>query len=96
MSVLTTLNVVSIGGANTRRFHHGVHLGHRHGRPTLLCEKYFDLIVPLPEMFCQFPLCSSVHFGLGLRLRAARKRAESLTWERIVQDFEAVLLDVAS
>jgi glycosyltransferase involved in cell wall biosynthesis len=27
---------------------------------------------------------------------AARKRAESLTWERIVQDFEAVLLDVAA
>jgi len=31
--------------------------------------------------------------ALGL---AARKRAESLTWERIVEDFEAVLLDVAS
>jgi glycosyltransferase involved in cell wall biosynthesis len=27
---------------------------------------------------------------------AARKRAESLTWERIVQDFEAVLVDVAA
>jgi glycosyltransferase involved in cell wall biosynthesis len=25
----------------------------------------------------------------------ARKAAESLTWERIVQDFEAVLLDLA-
>jgi len=31
--------------------------------------------------------------ALGLE---ARKRAESLTWERIVEDFEAVLLDVAS
>jgi len=31
--------------------------------------------------------------ALGLE---ARKRAESLTWERIVADFEAVLLDVAS
>jgi glycosyltransferase involved in cell wall biosynthesis len=27
---------------------------------------------------------------------AARKRAESLTWERVVQDFEAVLVDVAA
>jgi glycosyltransferase involved in cell wall biosynthesis len=27
---------------------------------------------------------------------AARQRAESLTWERIVQDFEAVLVDVAT
>ncbi len=27
---------------------------------------------------------------------AARKRAESLTWERIVQDFEAALVDVAT
>jgi glycosyltransferase involved in cell wall biosynthesis len=35
--------------------------------------------------------------GLALSLgRAARQAAEQLTWERIVADFEAVLLDVAS
>lgn len=28
--------------------------------------------------------------------RAARRRAESLTWERVVDDFEAVLRDVAT
>jgi glycosyltransferase involved in cell wall biosynthesis len=31
--------------------------------------------------------------GLG---RAARKSAESLTWDRVVEDFEAVLVDVAA
>ena len=35
--------------------------------------------------------------GLARALgREARKRSESLTWECIVQDFEAVLLDVAA